>query len=340
MRRHLNALYITTQGAWLNKDGANIVVSLDNKEIGRVPIHNVGGIVCFGRVLISPPLMGYCAENQVTISFLTEEGRFLARVVGPQSGNVLLRREQYRRSDRPDATARIAASIVIGKTLNQRAVVRRALRDHGAKPELETVADRLTAIARRVETQQDVDVIRGLEGEAANAYFSIFNQLIVADDDAFQFTSRTRRPPLDRVNALLSFVYSLLAHDTRAALETVGLDPSVGFLHRDRPGRHGLALDLMEEFRPFFADRLVLSLINRKQLAGRDFRSFDNGAILLSDDARKTVLVAYQDRKREELEHPFIGEKATIGLLWHLQAQLMARHLRGDLDGYPPFVWK
>lgn len=340
MRRHLNTLYITTQGAWINKDGAYIVVSAEGKEIGRVPMHNVGGLVCFGRVLVSPPLMGALAEAQVAIAFLSEEGRFLARVVGPQSGNVLLRREQYRRADRGDATAVIARSVVMAKTLNQRAVLRRAVRDHGANAELDAVCERLTAIARRVESIIDVDQIRGFEGEAANAYFSVFDHLIVGDKTTFRFTTRTRRPPLDRVNALLSFVYSLLAHDTRAALETVGLDPSVGFLHRDRPGRHGLALDLMEEFRPFFADRLVLSLINRKQVSAKDFRVFDNGAVLLSDDGRKTLLVAYQDRKREELEHPFIGEKATVGLLWYLQAQLMARHLRGDLDGYPPFIWK
>lgn len=340
MRRHLNTLYITTQGAWINKDGANIVVSLEGKEIGRVPMHNVGGLVCFGRVLVSPPLMGALAEAQVAIAFLSEEGRFLARVVGPQSGNVLLRREQFRRADLPDATARVARSVVTGKTLNQRSVLRRAVRDHGVNPEIETAADRLTAIARRVESASDVDQIRGLEGEAANTYFSVFDALIVGDKSVFRFTTRTRRPPLDRVNALLSFVYALLAHDTRSALETVGLDPSVGFLHRDRPGRHGLALDLMEEFRPFFADRLVLSLINRKQIAAKDFQSFDNGAVLMTDEGRKTLLVAYQVRKREELEHPFFGEKTTVGLLWHLQAQLMARHLRGDLDGYPPFVWK
>ena len=340
MRRHLNTLYITTQGAWLNKDGANIVVSLEGKEIGRVPMHNIGGIVGFGRVLVSPPLMGACAEAQISIAFLSEEGRFLARVVGPQSGNVLLRREQYRRADAPDGCAAIARSVVVAKILNQRAVIRRALRDHGGNADAETVVERLTAIARRVDAATDVDVVRGFEGESANAYFSVFNHLVVGDKETFRFSTRNRRPPLDPINALLSFVYSLLAHDTRAALEGVGLDPSVGFLHRDRPGRHGLALDLMEEFRPFFADRLVLSLINRKQLAAKNFRTFDNGAVLLTDEGRKTLLAAYQDRKREEIEHPFLGEKVTVGLLWHLQAQLLARHLRGDIDGYPPFIWK
>lgn len=340
MRRHLNTLYVTTQGAWVSKDGANIVVSLEGKEVGRVPMHNIGALVCFGRVLVSPPLMGACAEAQVTIAFLTEEGRFLARVVGPQSGNVLLRREQYRRADAATSIATVARAVVIGKVLNQRAVLRRALRDHGAIAEVETVAERMTEIARRAETCTDVDTVRGLEGEAANLYFGVFDQLIVGDKDTFRFTTRSRRPPLDRVNALLSFIYALLAVDTRAAAEAVGLDPSVGYLHRDRPGRHGLALDLMEEFRPFFADRLALSLINRRQLTAKDFRAFDSGAVLLTDEGRKTALVAYQERKREELEHAFVGEKVTVGLLWHVQAQLMARHVRGDLDGYPPFVWR
>jgi CRISPR-associated protein Cas1 len=347
MRRHLNTLFVTTQGAWLNKDGMNIVVSLEGKELGRVPIHTLGGVVCFGRVLMSPPLMGYCAEEQVGVSFLTEEGRFLARVVGAQSGNVLLRREQYRRTDAPEPCANIVRAIVTAKVLNQRAVARRVLRDHGEaltpeeKARLESVAERLTGIARKIEKPLSTDELRGAEGEAGHVYFAVFDHFIRADKDKFQFAGRSRRPPLDEVNALLSFIYSLLAHDVRSALETTGLDPAVGFLHRDRPGRPSLALDLMEEFRPGFADRLALSLINRRQLDhAKDFRRFENGAVLLSDQGRKTVLVAYQERKRDEIKHAFLDETVTVGLLWHLQAQLLARHLRGDLDGYPPFVWK
>ena len=347
MKRHLNTLYITTQGAWLNKDGENVVVSSEGAEIGRVPVHTIGGIIGFGRVLMSPQLMGHCADNDVGMSFLSENGRFLARVVGPQSGNVLLRREQYRRADDEAATAAIVRSLIAGKTINQRAVLRRALRDHGAsmddpvKVRLENSADRFTAIARKTENQTILtDELRGLEGEAGQVYFSVFDHLIRGDKDVFTFQGRSRRPPLDRVNAVLSFVYTLLAHDVRSALESVGLDPAVGFLHRDRPGRPSLALDIMEEFRPFFADRLALSLINRRQLSASDFRGFENGAVLLSDEGRKTVLVAYQERKREELLHPFIEEKVTVGLTWHVQAQLLARYLRGDLDGYPPFVWK
>jgi CRISPR-associated protein Cas1 len=346
VRRHLNTLYVTSQGAYLNKDGANLVVAVDGAERARVPIHTLGGVVGFGRVALSPPLLGFCAEAGVTVSFLSEHGRFLARVEGPVSGNVLLRREQYRRTDDPERCAALVRSLVIGKALNQRAVLRRALRDHGerlappATTALEAAERRLTDIARRAERPQGADLLRGLEGEAANVYFGVFDALILVPDEGLRFRGRSRRPPLDPVNALLSFVYALLVHDVRSALETTGLDPAVGFLHRDRPGRPSLALDLMEEFRPFFADRLVLSLMNRRQVAANGFRRLENGACLMTDELRKAVLVAYQERKREELRHPYLGEPTTVGLLWHLQAQLLARHLRDDLDGYPPFVWK
>lgn len=346
MRRHLNTLYVATQGAYVSKDGLNIVTKADGNEIGRVPAHMIGGIVCFGRVSMSPAAMGFCSEQGIVISHLTENGRFLARIEGPVTGNVLLRRQQYRCSDCEAECAAIVRGIVAGKTLNQRAVIRRALRDHGdnmhsdSRERLRSAEEKLTQIARRAEKPAAVDELRGLEGEAANVYFLIFQDLLRNDDAEFRFNGRSRRPPLDPVNALLSFVYTLLVHDIRSALETVGLDPAVGFLHRDRPGRPSLALDLLEEFRPFFADRLVLSLINRGQVRSADFRRLENGAVLMDDDVRKNVLVAYQERKRDELTHPFIGEKVTIGLLWHVQAQLLARHLRGDLDGYPPFVWK
>lgn len=346
MRRHLNTLYVTTQGAWINKDGANVVVSANGHERGRVPVHTLAGIVCFGRVALSLPVLGFCANEGVTVTHLNENGRFLARVEGPVSGNVLLRREQYRRSDDEAASATIAAAIVIGKILNQRAVLRRALRDHGealaaaAATEVRASEERLTDIARRAQKPLPLDAVRGLEGEAALAYFSVFDHLIRRQKGAFAFTRRSRRPPTDPVNALLSFLYTLLVHDCRSALETVGLDPAVGFLHRDRPGRPSLALDLMEEFRAMLADRLTLSLINRRQFSDRDFQHMENGAVLLSDEGRNAALVAYQERKREEIHHPFLEETAAIGLLPCLQAQLLARHLRGDLDGYPPFVWR
>ncbi len=346
MRRHLNTLYISTQGAWLNKDGTNVVVSVENEERGRVPIHTIGGIVCFGRVLASPPLLGFCAEQGVCVCFLTEEGRFLARVEGPVSGNVLLRREQYRRTDDVRCCGELVRGFVIGKLLNQRTVVRRARRDHADtltdedRDALSTAEERITSGLYQATREGDGDVLRGIEGAAAGAYFASFNALIRGDKSLFTFKGRSRRPPLDAVNAILSFVYVLLLHDARSALETVGLDPAVGFLHRERPGRPSLALDLVEEFRAVFADRLALSLINRRQLSKSSFVFVESGSVLLSDEGRKAVLIAYQERKRDELLHPFLAEKMTVGLLWHVQAQLLARHLRGDMDGYPPFVWK
>lgn len=346
MRRYLNTLYVQTEGAWLRKDGTNLVVEVDGVEKGRVPAHLLGGVVCVGRVGVSPPLLGYCCESGVTVTWLTDRGRFLARVEGPVSGNVLLRREQYRRSDDPAACAALVRSFVLAKTLNQRTVLRRGLRDHGdgmaaeARAAVEAAERRLTDIARRAQKDQGADALRGLEGEAAAAYFAVFDRLIRVDDAALRFAGRSRRPPLDPVNALLSLLYTLVTHDCRSALETFGLDPAVGFLHRDRPGRPSLALDLLEEFRPVVADRLALSLLNRRQVGAGAFRRLENGAVLLADEARREVIVAFQERKREELLNPYLEEKAPLGLMPQLQAQLLARHLRGDLDAYPPFVWR
>lgn len=346
MRRQLNTLYVTTEGAWLKKDGANIVMEVDGAELGRLPAHMLASLVCFGRVLVSAPLLGYCAEQGITVCYLTTNGKFLARVEGPVSGNVLLRREQYRRTDDRQGRVAIVRNVLLGKVHNQRAVVSRGLRDHGdsldetARDALAHVRIRLRRIAHKLLLESDPDVLRGLEGEAAQAYFGVFDHLIRVDGKALRFKSRSRRPPTDPINALLSFLYTLVTHDCRSALESVGLDPAVGFLHRDRPGRPSLALDLLEEFRPLLADRLALSLLNRKQLGERDFITFDNGAVLLKEDARKTVLTAYQERKREELRHLFLEEKLPIGLFPAIQAQLLARHLRGDLEAYPPFLWK
>lgn len=346
MRRHLNTLYVTTESAWLRKDGENVVVKIEGDERGRAPLHLLGGIVCFGAVGVTPALMGRCAELGVRISFLGRNGRFLARVEGPVSGNVLLRRSQYRVTDDPESTAALARNMVVGKVLNQRTVLRRALRDHkagmpeDAQTRLENAARRLRDVTRRAARPAKADTLRGLEGEAARLYYSTFDDLIRRNHAAFSFTRRSRRPPLDPMNALLSFLYVLLLHDCRSALETTGLDPAVGFLHRERPGRPSLALDLMEELRPVFADRVALSLVNRRQLVKRNFRTAVSGAVRLADDARKTVLTAYQQRKRSELRHPFLGEKTTLGLVPFIQATLLARCLRGDLDGYPPFLWR
>jgi CRISPR-associated protein Cas1 len=343
MRKHLNTLFVTSQGAYLSKEGETVLVKVGNETRLRVPIHTLGGIVCFGNVLCSPFLLGFCAQNDVAVSFLTEYGRFLACVQGPVSGNVLLRREQYRRADDPQATAEITKSILTGKLANCRTVLQRALRDHSDKVDtkaLGEVSARITHHLARIPRESSADVLRGIEGDTAHMYFNVFNYLITSQKEDFIFQERSRRPPLDNVNCLLSFIYTLILHDVRSALETVGLDPAVGFLHRDRPGRPGLALDLMEEFRPFLADRLVLSLINLRKVQNKGFKKTDSGAVFMDDDTRKEVLVTYQNRKQEEITHPFLGEKVSIGMLFHIQGMLFARYLRGDLDGYPPFIWR
>jgi len=343
MKKLLNTLFVTTQGAYLCHEGESVLVKAENEMRLRVPIHMLGGIVCFGQVSCSQPLMGLCGEKGVLISFLTEHGQFLARVHGPVSGNVLLRREQYRLADKSESAVMIARTVIIAKVANSRTVLQRALRDHAEKDgreEIEIAVRRLGHLLKELESPLPLESLRGKEGDAANTYFGVFNHLITAQKDAFFFHARSRRPPLDNMNALLSFLYTLLAHDASAALEAVGLDPQVGFLHAERPGRPSLALDLIEEFRPFLADRLALSLVNLRQVQGKDFERTESGAVNMSDAARKELLTAYQKRKQEEILHPFLGETAPIGLLFHLQALLMARHLRGDLDGYPPFIWK
>jgi CRISP-associated protein Cas1 len=343
VKKHLNTLFVTTQGAYLSKEGETVRVAVDREIKLQVPVHTIGGIVCFGRVMCSPFLMGFCAENDVGLSFLTENGRFLARVQGPVSGNVLLRREQYRRADVPEYSTKMARYFVTGKIANSRTVLQRALRDHSDKihqPKVQKAIELLAERFKRVEDANELDSVRGIEGDTSRIYFSVFDHLITNQKENFAFTTRSRRPPMDNVNCLLSFIYTLMLHDVRSALEGVGLDPSVGFLHRDRPGRPGLALDMMEEFRPFISDRLVLSLINLGQVNGKGFIRSETGAVTMNDDTRKAILVAYQKRKQDEILHSFINEKVAVGILFHIQALLLARCLRGDLDGYPPFVWR
>jgi len=341
VKKHLNTIFVTSEGAWLSKDGETVSIRVDGETKLRVPIHLIEGIVCFGNVTMSPFLMAHCAEHGVGVSFMTGNGRFLARVEGAVSGNVLLRRAQYRWADDPARSADLARSFVLAKIANSRLVLQRAARDHPAiadrlRPAVDTLAESLPD----VERAGSVDSIRGLEGDAARHYFGVFGHLMLARDSGFSFEGRSRRPPRDPANALLSFVYTLLLHDVRSALEAVGLDPQVGFLHRDRPGRPGLALDLMEEFRAFLADRLVLSLINRGQVKDRGFEQRETRGVWMKAETRKTVLVAYQDRKKEEIRHPFLDEKCTVGAIPHIQALLLARRIRGDLDAYPPFFWR
>lgn len=343
MRQLLNVLFITSQGAYLHREGQSVLVEVDGSTKVRVPVHTLEGIVCFGQVMVSPQLMELCAEHRVIISFLSRNGRFWARVQGPISGNVLLRRAQYRIADDDAASSRIAQALVIAKVYNSRVALQRLLRSHPSCEGAEQVHQAICHLAGQLKalgSPQTLSTIRGIEGEAARRYFQVFRYLILAQKDAFPFEERNRRPPLDNMNALLSFIYTLLMHDVSSALESVGLDPAVGFLHRDRPGRPGLALDLMEEFRPYLADRLALSLVNLKQVVGVDFHKTETGAVSMHEETRRQVIKAYQERKREQLLHPYLKEKLEVGLLPYAQALLLSRYIRGDIDGYPPFLWR
>jgi CRISPR-associated protein Cas1 len=340
MKRLLNTLYVTIQGAYLSKEGETVLVRVEQERRLQIPIHTLTGIVCFGQVSCSPPLMGFCAEKDVAVSFLTEHGKFLARVQGPVNGNVLLRREQYRRADDEAGSNTIARAVVQAKLANCRTVLLRAARENGENTAIKEAAGRLSRSVEMLERTQSVDATRGVEGDGARTYFSVFDHLITTSKEDFFFRERSRRPPLDNMNALLSFLYTLVVHDISGALESVGLDPAVGFLHRDRPGRQGLALDLMEELRPVLADRIALSLINRRQIDGDGFNTLEAGGVVMNDATRKEVLLAWQKRKQEEIQHPFLGEKISFGLVPYAQALLLARHLRGDLDAYPAFFWR
>lgn len=337
---------MTTQGTYLSRDGETVLVSRDREIVLRVPVHTLEGIVVVANSSISTPFMGFCAEKGVQISLLSEQGRFFARIQGPVRGNVLLRRQQYRAADDPASAAQATFAFVAAKIANCRGILLRAAREKNElRPQLEPACKSLartlgTLSARRASGQLSVDSIRGCEGDCASRYFGAFNHLITSDREQFAFAGRSRRPPLDRVNALLSFAYTLLVHDLTAAIESVGLDPYVGFLHTDRPGRPSLALDLMEELRPVLADRLVLTLINRRQVAASDFTIQPNGAVEMGRDTRRTLLQEWQKRKQEEVMHPFLHEPAPLGLFPFLQALLLARWLRGDLDAYPPLFWR
>lgn len=343
MRKLLNTLFVTTSGAYVAKEGECIVVKVDGEVRLRVPFHALEGVVCLGQVGCSPQAMEACTESGITLTFLTEHGRFLARVEGRQTGSINLRRSQYRKSCDVNDALHLSKSIVFAKILNSRQVLLRAMRDHGARHDFIAVREvvrHLRWYGLRVKDATTLDELRGLEGDTARRYFSVLRHLVTREDHAFDFSERSRRPPLDRINCLLSFVYTLLVHDCRGALEAVGLDPQAGFLHRDRPGRPSLALDLMEEFRAPMCDRLVLSLVNRQQISSSDFEVSAAGGVTLRDKARKTVLCAWQDRKKEELIHPFLREKLPLGVFHHVQARLLARSIRGDLDAYPPFFWR
>lgn len=353
MKKLLNVLYVTVQGAFLALEGETVVISVQGEKKAQFPMLNLQGIICFGNVLCSPFLLGECAEHGIAVSFLTANGRFLARIQGGVCGNVLLRRAQMLQAENPARRSQLAGLFLMAKILNSRTVLHRFMRDHGdlldesGKTDFEFAVATMKNIGRSLggevmknpqTTVPDAMERMGQEGYVANLYFSCFPHLIVQQKTDFPFSGRCKHPPKDRVNSMLSFAYALLAHDCAAALESVGLDPAVGFLHSLRPGRDSLALDLMEEFRAYMADRLVLSLINRKQVNARDFKITDTGAVRMNEDSRKVLIRAWQERKQELMLHPYLNEKIPLGLLPYVQALILARYLRGDIGLYPPFI--
>jgi CRISPR-associated protein Cas1 len=347
MKKHLNTLYITSDDAFVHKERETFVVEIkdaegNSKKTFQAPIHTIENIVCFGFKALTPQLMAFCAENNVGISYLTEYGKFLARVYGAQKGNVLLRKAQYAISDNEFESLKIARPVIAAKVSNYRYLLLRHQRNHpdNCPDEVVNAAETLGRRLNNIKQAETLDELRGYEGECANLYFGVLSNLITSQKEDFIFNQRSKRPPLDPANALLSFLYAILANDVRSALETVGLDPQVGFLHQLRSGRPSLALDIMEEFRAYLGDRVMLNLINLKQVTKKDFEIRESGEVRMSDNARKELLTAYQKRKQEEITHPFIGEKMTIGLLPHIQAQLLARYIRGDMESYPPFYMK
>ena len=343
MKQLLNTLFVTSEDIYLSLEGENVLANRDREVVARYPLHTLQTIVSFSYSGASPALMGACAEKRIGLAFCTPRGKFLARVCGESNGNILLRRKQYRIADDPRQSCTVARYMIFGKLSNSAASIQRTLRDHAPRVEncgLEEAAGQIRKLLPQVLEVPDMEALRGLEGVGAAAYFGVFDHMLLNRKGDFFFRGRSRRPPLDRVNAMLSFAYSLLAHDCASALESVGLDSYVGFLHRDRPGRESLALDLMEELRPCMADRFVLTLVNNRMVRPEDFQVQDSGAVLLTDEGRKKFLKAWQERKRDTLTHPYLNEKMSWGLIPYVQALLLARYLRGDLDAYPPFLWK
>lgn len=343
MRKLLNTLFITTPDIYLSLQGETVVVTHEETQLGRFPLHNFEAICTFGYAGASPKLMHACADKNINLTFLSRSGKFLARVIGESKGNVILRKTQYRLSDSEIESAKIARNFIFSKISNQKWILERMARDYPLRvdvPNFKQVSSNLTVTMKEILVTEDLERLRGLEGQAATAYFKLFDQMILQQKDIFYFKNRNRRPPTDKVNALLSLAYTLLASDVTAALETVGLDAYVGFLHRDRPGRASLALDVMEELRGVMADRFVLKMINKKIMQTSDFVQKENGAVLLTEDGRRKFIKSWQERKQESLTHPYLNEKINWGLVPHAQAMLLARHIRGDLEEYPPFLWK
>jgi CRISPR-associated endonuclease cas1, DVULG subtype len=343
MKKLLNTLYNTSANRYLSLDGLNVVVLEKNSEIGRVPLHNLESIVTMGYTGISPALMEACARQNISLCFLNQNGKFIARVIGETKGNVVLRKNQYIISENQLDSISISQNFIIGKLFNSKWVIERATRDYPLRvnvEKLKKISSLLKDSINKVRSSQSIDTLRGIEGEAASLYYSVFNELILQQKDDFVFCCRSRRPPMDNINALLSFAYVLLSNMCASALDTVGLDLYVGFMHTDRPGRASLALDIVEELRSVFADRFVITLINKKMINKNDFLKREDGAVLLTDSGRKTFIDAWQNRKKETIVHPFLNEKVEWGVVPYIQALLLARFIRGDIDQYPPFLWK
>ena len=340
MRKLLNTLYVTTPDAYLSKDGQNVVVSVKQQEVFRIPSINIEEIVTFGYVGASPGLMKLCCDNGISLTFLSPSGRFIGRVVGPVRGNVLLRKDQYSLSENDEQSVSVARLMIAGKIQNYKNILRRYLRDYGDNQDVENAVKILEFNKNLAIKEEDKGRLLGFEGIASNAYFNVFPNLILQQKEHFTFSGRNRRPPKDAVNAMLSFAYSLIANDCAAALETVGLDPYVGLFHSLRPGRISLALDVMEEFRAYLGDRFVLSLINKRQISPKDFLTQGDNGIIMTDNGRKVFLTAWQNRKRETIIHPYLNEKVEIGLLPYVQAMMLARYIRNDIDNYPVFIVK
>ena len=343
MKKLLNTLYVTSENSYLGLDGENIVVLEESKEIGRIPLHNLEGIVSFGYRGVSPALMGACAEREISLCFVSPQGRFLARVTGKTRGNVVLRVQQYESSIDGDKSLEIAKNCILGKVYNARWVLERSIRDHGMQIDADMVKDaseKLKNSLKLIQNCESKEQLRGFEGEAASVYFGVFDELILQQKREFYFHGRSKRPPQDNMNAMMSFVYTLLTNNIASALECVGLDPYVGYLHTERPGRVSLALDLIEELRAVLADRFVLSLVNKRIVNGKNFTQKENGAVLMTDELRKKLLTEWQSKKKETITHPYLNEKVEWGMVPYVQAMLLARYLRGDLDSYPVFLWK
>ncbi len=343
MKKLMNTLYVTSENSYLALDGENIVVYEEKNEVGRLPLHNLEGIVSFGYRGTSPALMGACADRNISLCYLTPQGKFLARVTGKVKGNVILRQQQYQSSQDEKISLSIAKNCILGKVYNARWILERAIRDHSMQIDVikvKSASEKLKNSLEYIQNCQTKEQLRGYEGEAASVYFGVLDELVLQQKKDFTFQGRNKRPPLDNMNAMLSFVYTLLTNTITSALECVGLDPYVGYLHTDRPGRASLSLDLIEELRSVLADRFVLSLVNKKIVGGKNFKKKENGAVLMDDELRKCLLTEWQKKKKETITHPYLKEKVEWGMVPYVQAMLLARYLRGDLDGYPAFLWK